>query len=162
MCTFLEAGAGSEPFPVQFWAVMTTREHGRASIAWESQCSVHMPLAGENCLPMPWLIPAWFFHDMKWECSGQLACLAACAPSQGNLCWEPAGVRSQLPACPGHHSMGAGPQLLQSIPHPTNLPASSCPCPVGRVIYNPGQPHGQLELSPTKTPGSSTEGKREA
>lgn len=46
---------------------------------------MHMALTGENCLPVLWLIPAWFFHDMKWECSGQLACLAACAPSQGEF-----------------------------------------------------------------------------
>lgn len=126
---------------------MTTREHGRASVAWESQCSVHMPLTRENCLPLPWLIPPWFFHDMKWECSGQLACLAACAPSQGEFVlgasWGQI-TAACLPACLGHHSVGAGPQLLQSIPHPTNLPASSCPCPAGRVIYNPApgtQPH---------------------
>lgn len=105
VCEFLENRASSEPFPVQFWAVMTTREHGRASVAWESQCSVFMPLTGENCLPMPWLIPPWFFHEVGvlWAagmpgslcskpgriCVGsQLGSDLSCLPAQAIVQWE--------------------------------------------------------------------------
>lgn len=163
VCKFLEAGASSEPFPVQFWAVMTTREHGRASVAWESQCSVHMPLSGGNCLPMPWLIPPWFFHDMKWECSGQLACLAACAPSQGEFVLGASWGQITAACLPRPSFSGSRASALTEHPpshKPTCffLPLSSC----RKGNLNPGQPHDQMELSPTKTHGSSTGGKGEA
>jgi len=88
-------------FLVQFWSELTTGEHDGASGAWESQCSVPTPPSVDNFLTMPWLIPSWFFHKLKWERSGQLACLAACALSQGEFVFGASWGQIAAPCLPG-------------------------------------------------------------
>lgn len=68
---------------------------------------------------MPWPIPPWFFHKLKWECSGQLARLAACAVSQGEFCaWSQLGSdHSCLPALAiAQRQQGFSSDFLRSAP----------------------------------------------
>lgn len=136
----------AQSFPMQFQSVLTTRESQCST--GERQGSLDMSPSMQDCLPVPWLIPPCFSPQLKWECSGQPACLATSALSQREFVFWASWGRITA-AHIGHSAVVAG--LQASV-------AWGAPPPHRSVCWLL-LPNGQCVTRPTKIRASTVEGR---
>lgn len=127
-----------QSFPLQFQSVLTTREHGRASVAWGRG------RAAWACLPpwrsaspcLGWSRPA-SLSSWNGSALGSWHAWQLLLWARVSLCSEPAGVRSQMPAlaiAQWLQGFSLGCSRSNPPPHrPVSLLLSPSSCQMGSV-----------------------------